>query len=110
MATVAGLPMSTQSPPVPRPELRAITFDSWDTLMWEQPGSLKTERLAVWAEEGLATRVGAERREAAHDEAHRAYVAAWEHGEQFRIEEAADLIAEPAGPAEMNSSWPTRSP
>lgn len=38
MATVAGLPMSTQSPPVPRPELRAITIDFWETLMWEQPG------------------------------------------------------------------------
>lgn len=69
------------------PGLRAITFDFWDTLMWERPGSLRIERLRFWGQQGI------DDVDAAHDEAHDAYVAAWRRGEQFRIEEASDLIA-----------------
>ena len=28
----------------------AVTFDYWNTLMWEEPGSLKEKRLEVWQE------------------------------------------------------------
>lgn len=90
-------PMTMRTTSGPRPGLRAITFDFWDTLMWEHPGSLRTERLQYWAEEGLSDRIGADKLESAHDEAHSAYVEAWKHGRQFRIEAAAELIAERGG-------------
>ena len=78
--------------------LRAITFDVWDTLLWEEPGSLRTERLAYWDEHGIR---GAED---AHDEAHRTYVEAWQRGEQFRIEEASELIAARLGIADRRET------
>jgi FMN phosphatase YigB (HAD superfamily) len=75
--------------------LRAVTFDFWNTLMWEEPGSLKVNRLAVWADAFRDLGIDADPLdlERAHDAAHQAYVAAWESGTQFRVEEASDRIA-----------------
>jgi FMN phosphatase YigB (HAD superfamily) len=66
--------------------IAAVTFDFWNTLMWEEPGSLKEKRLEAWAEtlgSGLHL-------EAAHDAAHQEYVDSWTAGRQFRVEEAVD--------------------
>jgi FMN phosphatase YigB (HAD superfamily) len=75
--------------------IRAVTFDFWNTLMWEEPGSLKQKRLEVWAEAlpGRGLDVDAPQLEAAHDAAHRAYEEAWRSGRQFVVEDAADQIA-----------------
>jgi FMN phosphatase YigB (HAD superfamily) len=70
--------------------MEAVTFDFWNTLMWEEPGSLKEKRLEVWSESlpGLGVEVDPERLERAHDAAHQEYVGQWTAGRQFRVEEA----------------------
>jgi FMN phosphatase YigB (HAD superfamily) len=68
--------------------VEAVTFDFWNTLMWEEPGSLREKRLEAWAETlGL---VDSESLERAHDAAHQEYVDSWVAGRQFRVEEAVD--------------------
>jgi FMN phosphatase YigB (HAD superfamily) len=73
----------------------AVTFDFWNTLMWEEPGSLKEKRLEVWAD--AFAKMGAAfepvQLEQAHDAAHQAYVESWIAGRQFRAEEAAEHMA-----------------
>jgi FMN phosphatase YigB (HAD superfamily) len=70
--------------------IAAVTFDFWNTLMWEEPGSLKEKRLEAWAEKlGLDLDL-----EAAHDAAHQEYVDSWTAGRQFRVEEAVDHMLE----------------
>jgi putative hydrolase of the HAD superfamily len=70
----------------------AVTFDFWNTLMWEEPGSLKEKRLEVWSETlpALGVEVDPERLERAHDAAHQEYVGQWTAGRQFRVEEAVE--------------------
>lgn len=71
--------------------LEAVTFDYWNTLMWEEPGSLKEKRVEAWVE-ALGLGVDAEQLERAHDAAHAEYVASWTAGRQFRVEEAVEHI------------------
>ena len=70
--------------------MEAVTFDFWNTLMWEEPGSLREKRLEVWSETlpELGLQVDPERLERAHDAAHQEYVGQWTAGRQFRVEEA----------------------
>lgn len=70
--------------------MEAVTFDFWNTLMWEEPGSLKEKRLEVWGESlpRLGVTVEPARLESAHDAAHQEYVGRWTAGRQFRVEEA----------------------
>jgi FMN phosphatase YigB (HAD superfamily) len=68
--------------------LQAVTFDFWNTLMWEEPGSLREKRLEFWAD-GLPE-VHADRLERAHDAAHQEYVDSWTAGRQFRVDEAVE--------------------
>jgi putative hydrolase of the HAD superfamily len=74
--------------------LRTVTFDFWNTLMWEEPGSLKARRLEVWSEELAAAGAEVEpaELESAHDAAHGSYVEAWEAGRQFVVDDAAEMI------------------
>jgi FMN phosphatase YigB (HAD superfamily) len=76
------------------PVLRAVTFDFWNTLMWEEHGDLKAKRLEFWAQHLPATgaSVDAAALERAHDAAHRLYEESWRAGRQFRVEHAARLI------------------
>jgi putative hydrolase of the HAD superfamily len=68
----------------------AVTFDFWNTLMWEEPGSLREKRLEAWSETlGPVDREALER---AHDGAHQEYVDSWIAGRQFRVEEAVEHI------------------
>jgi FMN phosphatase YigB (HAD superfamily) len=75
---------------------QAVTFDFWNTLMWEEPGSLREKRLEVWA--GALRELGADvspfQLESAHDAAHQTYVDSWIAGRQFRVEEAVELMLE----------------
>jgi FMN phosphatase YigB (HAD superfamily) len=74
--------------------MTGVTFDFWNTLMWEEPGSLKIARLQVWAElfEESGLFIEQQRLEAAHDAAHAAYVDAWISGHQFRAEDAVEQM------------------
>jgi FMN phosphatase YigB (HAD superfamily) len=76
--------------------VQAVTFDFWNTLMWEEPGSLREKRLEVWREaltERGAT-VAPEQLESAHDAAHQEYVDSWTAGRQFRVGEAVEHMLE----------------
>jgi len=74
--------------------LEAVTFDFWNTVMWEEPGSLRKRRLEVWPETLGHDAVDPVALEEAHDAAHRAYEQAWREGRQFTVEHAAALISE----------------
>lgn len=76
---------------------RAVTFDFWNTVMWEEPGSLRARRLEYWEEalaEAGACSAPSDALEAAHDQAHAAYEAAWYAGRQFRVADAVAQIVE----------------
>lgn len=74
--------------------LEAVTFDFWNTVMWEEPGSLRARRLEVWAEAFGAQALEPRALEEAHDDAHRAYEQAWRAGRQFTVEHATALIVD----------------
>jgi FMN phosphatase YigB (HAD superfamily) len=76
--------------------VQAVTFDYWNTLMWEEPGSLKEKRLEFWTEalERMGASVDPEQLERAHDAAHDEYVGSWTAGRQFRVEDAVDHMVE----------------
>ena len=79
--------------------LLAVTFDFWNTVMWEEPGSLRARRIELWSDwlaDGGAAVDRAEL-ERAHDAAHLAYEDAWRAGRQFRVADAARLIAAELG-------------
>jgi FMN phosphatase YigB (HAD superfamily) len=76
--------------------VQAVTFDYWNTLMWEEPGSLKEGRLEAWSESlrELGASFDPTQLELAHDAAHEEYVASWTAGHQFRVEDAVDHMIE----------------
>jgi FMN phosphatase YigB (HAD superfamily) len=73
--------------------LEAVTFDFWNTVMWEEPGSLRARRLEVWAQAFGEGELEPQALEEAHDDAHREYERAWRAGRQFTVDDAAALIA-----------------
>jgi FMN phosphatase YigB (HAD superfamily) len=93
MRKVAARPAASCAQGDDRP-LDAVTFDFWNTLMWEEEGSLRAQRLEFWndALADIGAPVDAAVLERAHDVAHTAYVCAWEESRQFRVESAAALI------------------
>jgi putative hydrolase of the HAD superfamily len=76
-----------------------VTFDFWNTLMWETPGSLKEHRLATWAETlpAAGVTVDPDGLVAAHDAAHAAYEAAWQEGRQFTVDHAVSVVLDRLG-------------
>jgi putative hydrolase of the HAD superfamily len=74
----------------------AVTFDFWNTLMWEEPGSLREQRLEIWAQRlaEAGMNFDGDRLEGAHDAAHEEYVEAWTAGRQFRVEDAVPRMLE----------------
>ena len=79
--------------------IEAVTFDFWNTLVYELRGDLRSRRLEAWA--GLLEEAGfaLERveLEAVYDGAWDAYVASWKANEQFHAAQAAELIIERLG-------------
>ena len=79
--------------------IEAVTFDFWNTLVYETRGHLRGRRLEAWS--GLLEEAGfaLERMqlEAVYDGAWEAYVASWKANEQFRSAEAAEHILENLG-------------
>ena len=81
------------------PAIEAVTFDFWNTLVYELRGELRTRRLEAWA--GLLEEAGfsLERLEleAVYDGAWDAYLASWHANEQFQAAQAAEHILENLG-------------
>ena len=79
--------------------VEAVTFDFWNTLVYELRGQLRGRRLEAWS--GLLEEAGfaLERvqLEAVYDEAWEAYVASWRANEQFQSAQAAEHIIEQLG-------------
>jgi putative hydrolase of the HAD superfamily len=73
-------------------EIRAVTFDFWQTLMGEQPGQLSGLRRAAWAR--ILAEAGHDVPEdvlrGAFDDAWLAYEASWIAGRQYLATQAAD--------------------
>jgi putative hydrolase of the HAD superfamily len=81
------------------PAIEAVTFDFWNTLVYELRGELRSRRLEAWS--GLLEEAGfaLERvqLEAVYDGAWEAYLASWEANEQFQAAEAAEHLIENLG-------------
>jgi putative hydrolase of the HAD superfamily len=79
--------------------IEAVTFDFWNTLVYEIRGELRGRRLEAWS--GLLEEAGfaLERvqLEAVFDGAWKAYLASWHANEQFQAAEAAEHILENLG-------------
>ena len=79
--------------------IEAVTFDFWNTLVYEERGHLRGRRLAAWA--GILEDAGfaCERQQldAAFDESWQAYVRAWTANEQFLAVQGAERCLESLG-------------
>jgi putative hydrolase of the HAD superfamily len=79
--------------------IEAVTFDYWNTLVYEVRGDLRGRRLEAWS--GLLEEAGfAHERvqlEAVYDAAWEAYQASWRTNQQFRSAEAAEQCVEQLG-------------
>ncbi len=79
--------------------IEAVTFDYWNTLVYELRGHLRSRRMEAWS--GLLEEAGfaleRQQLEAVYDGAWEAYVASWRANEQFRAVEAAEHILESLG-------------
>ena len=77
----------------------AVTFDFWNTLMYEEAGHLKGRRLAAWIGilEDAGFAIERQRLDAAFDVSWNAYVAAWTANRQYHAAEAAEKALEELG-------------
>lgn len=80
-------------------EIEAVTFDYWQTLLWEEPGGLQSGRVAAWAglfeEAGIAVPHGA--LDAAHQSAFAIATASWKAGVQYTAGHAGRHVVEQLG-------------
>ena len=79
--------------------IEAVTFDFWNTLVYELRGHLRSRRMEAWSgllEEGGFALERVEL-EAVYDGAWEAYLASWEANEQFLAAQAAEHIIENLG-------------
>jgi putative hydrolase of the HAD superfamily len=79
--------------------IEAVTFDFWNTLVYEERGHLRGRRLAAWA--GILEDAGfaceRERLDVAFDDSWQAYVRAWKANEQFLAVQGAEHCLETLG-------------
>ena len=87
------------STPPGRPALDAVTFDFWNTLVYEERGHLRGRRLDAWSgileESGFA--VERAQLSAVFDGSWERYTKAWHANEQYSAAEAAEHIVEDLG-------------
>ncbi|MGH9152625.1 MAG: HAD family hydrolase [Acidimicrobiales bacterium] len=92
---------------MPDQGIEAVTFDFWNTLVWEAPGQLVEGRLRAWAglleEAGVPTEAG--RLAAAHEAAFAEYQAAWKANRQYVV---ADATARMLAALELDVDEPVR--
>jgi putative hydrolase of the HAD superfamily len=79
--------------------IEAVTFDFWNTLVFEERGHLRGRRLAAWAGILEEAGFGCERRllDAAFDDSWQAYVRAWKANDQFLAVQGAEHCLETLG-------------
>ncbi len=89
--------------------IEAVTFDHWNTLVYEERGQLRGRRLEAWA--GILEDAGfaheRQQLDAVFDSAWDQYVKSWTSGEQFLAAQAAEHIVEALGfevPQEVRDS------
>ncbi len=79
--------------------IEAVTFDFWNTLMWEGPDALVASRMAALV--GLVEEIGLPVDEpalrSAHQVAFERYQAAWRANRQFCVPDAVTVMAEQLG-------------
>jgi HAD superfamily hydrolase (TIGR01549 family) len=79
--------------------ITAVTFDYWQTLLWEEPGGLQSGRVAAWA--GLFEEAGIAIPAAVLDQAHASAFelasASWRAGRQYTAEHAGRQVLEHLG-------------
>jgi len=90
-------------------QLRAVTFDYWNTLVYEERGHIRGRRLRAWA--GILEDAGfaheREELEAAFDATWEAYVDSWTANQQFLAARAAEHTLEVLGydvPADVRAA------
>jgi putative hydrolase of the HAD superfamily len=74
--------------------LGAVTFDLWNTLIFEGSGGLIRPRSLWWQRtlQGFGMEVEVDRLDAAHEAALASYQASWRQNRQFRSPEATDAV------------------
>ena len=79
--------------------IEAVTFDYWNTLVYEDRGHLRGRRLEAWAGilEDVGFAVEREQLDAAFDASWDRYVESWTANEQYRAAHAAEHILEHLG-------------
>lgn len=79
--------------------IEAVTFDYWQTLLWEEPGGLQSCRVAAWAglfeEAGIVVPAGS--LDDAHTSAFGLASASWRAGRQYTAEHAGRHVLEHLG-------------
>ena len=79
--------------------LDAVTFDYWNTLLWEEPGGLQDGRVAAWL--GVLEEAGVPATladlDAAHESAFQSAARAWEEGTQYTAEHAGRHVLDRLG-------------
>ena len=89
--------------------IEAVTFDYWNTLVYEERGHLRGRRLEAWAGilEDVGYAVERSRLDAAFDSSWERFTASWVAGEQYRAAEAAEHVLEELGfapPADVKAA------
>jgi hypothetical protein len=75
---------------MPDHHIEGVTFDFWNTLVWEPPGNLVAGRMRAWTALLDAAGIGVTLRdlEAAHEVAFGQYQAAWKANRQYVVTDA----------------------
>lgn len=82
---------------MPDHHIEGVTFDFWNTLVWEPPGNLVAGRMRAWTAllDAAGLGVGRTHLEAAHAVAFGQYQAAWKANRQYVVADAtACMLAE----------------
>ena len=79
--------------------IRAVTFDYWNTLMFEQAGEMRDRRIDAWLGilEGVGFKVEREQMDAVFEDSWKRFVDRWTANQQFHAAQAAEEIIESLG-------------
>ena len=79
--------------------VEAVTFDYWNTLVYEERGHLRGRRLEAWAGifEDVGFAVEREHLDAAFDSSWERYVESWKAGQQYQAAQGAEAVLEALG-------------
>lgn len=80
-------------------EIEAVTFDYWNTLIWEEPGTLRERRVAAWLGilDGAGIAIVRQELEEAHQRAFELASDSWVRGEQYQAVHAIEHMVATLG-------------